>query len=85
VHKKERVTPRKTAGHKREKVHRKELRNLYCSQDIIQMIKRKRMRWAGNVARMEDRSNVCKVFVGNLKEDCLEDLATDGRIILNKY
>jgi hypothetical protein len=32
-----------------------ELHNVYLSPNIIRMIKPKRMRWAGHVARMERR------------------------------
>jgi hypothetical protein len=32
-----------------------ELRNLYSSPDIIRMIRSRRMRWAGHVARMGRR------------------------------
>jgi hypothetical protein len=34
------------------KLHIEELRELYYSPSIIRMIKSRRMRWAGNVARM---------------------------------
>jgi hypothetical protein len=34
------------------KLHNEELHNLYSSQSIIRMIKSKRMRWGGHVARM---------------------------------
>ena len=35
----------------------KELHSLYCSPNIVKVIKSRRLRWAGNVARMEeDRS-----------------------------
>jgi hypothetical protein len=37
------------------KVHNKELNDLYCSSDIVRVIKLRRMRWAGHVARMEER------------------------------
>jgi hypothetical protein len=33
------------------KLHNKELRDLYSSPSIIQIIKSRRMRWAGHVAR----------------------------------
>jgi hypothetical protein len=36
-------------------VHNEELHNLYSSPNIITMIKSRRMRWAGHVARMERR------------------------------
>jgi hypothetical protein len=34
------------------KLHKEELHNLYSSPSIIRMIKTRRMRWAGHVARM---------------------------------
>jgi hypothetical protein len=34
------------------KLHNEELQNLYSSPNIIRMIKSRRMRWAGHVARM---------------------------------
>jgi hypothetical protein len=33
------------------KLHNEELHNLYCSADIIRVIKSRRMRWAGHVHR----------------------------------
>jgi hypothetical protein len=36
------------------KLHNGELHNLYYSSNIIRMIKTRRMRWAGHVARMGD-------------------------------
>jgi hypothetical protein len=48
-----------TYGQKRDevtggwrKVHNEELHNLYSSPNITRMIKSRRMRWAGHVARM---------------------------------
>jgi len=34
------------------KLHNEELNDLYCSQNIVWVIKSRRMRWAGHVARM---------------------------------
>jgi len=34
------------------KLHNEELNDLYCSPNFIRVIKSRRMRWAGNVARM---------------------------------
>jgi hypothetical protein len=37
------------------KLHNEELRDLYSSPSIIRVIKSRRMRWAGHVARLERR------------------------------
>jgi hypothetical protein len=39
------------------KLHNEELHNLYFSPSIIRMIKSRRMRWAGNVARRGEKRN----------------------------
>jgi hypothetical protein len=46
------------------KLHNAELNNLYCSLNIVRVIKSRRMRWAGHVARMGQRRCVYRVFVG---------------------
>ena len=40
------------------KLHNKELNDLYSSLNIIRMIKSRKMRWAGHVARMRERRGV---------------------------
>jgi hypothetical protein len=45
------------------KLHNEELHNLYFSSNIIRMIKSRRMRWAGHVARM-GKTNVYRILVG---------------------
>jgi len=47
------------------KVHNDELTELHSSPNIIRMIKSKRMRRAGHVARMWERRGVYRVLVGN--------------------
>jgi hypothetical protein len=37
------------------KMHNKELHDFYSSSSIIRIIKSRRMRWAGHIARMERR------------------------------
>ena len=46
------------------KLHNEELNDLYCSPNIVWMIKSRRMRWVGHVARMGERKGVCRVLVG---------------------
>jgi hypothetical protein len=45
-------------------VHNEELHNLYSSPSIIRIIKSRRMRWAGHVARMQEKRNVYRLLVG---------------------
>jgi hypothetical protein len=47
-----------------KKLHNEELHNSYSSPNIIRMIKSRRMRWAGNVARKGEKRNAYKVLVG---------------------
>jgi hypothetical protein len=46
------------------KLRNKELRDLYSSPSIIRIIKSRRMRWAGHVARMCEKRNAYKLLVG---------------------
>ena len=45
------------------KLHNEELNNLYCSPNIVRVIKSRRMRWAGHVARMGKGTGVYRVLV----------------------
>jgi hypothetical protein len=46
------------------KVHNEELHNLYSSTSIIRMIKSRRMRWIGHVARRGEKRNANRILVG---------------------
>jgi hypothetical protein len=46
------------------KLYNEELHNLYSSSSIIRIIKSRRMRWAGHVARMGEKRNVYRLSVG---------------------
>ena len=49
----------------------------------MRVIKSRRMRWAGHVARMGEERGVYRVFVGNRRErDHWGDLGVGGLIIL---
>ena len=65
-------------------LHNEEFIDPYSSPNIIiRLIKSKRMRWAGNVTRMEDRRGACRVSLEEMrKRDDLKDIDVDGRIIL---
>jgi hypothetical protein len=47
-----------------EKVHNDELYSLYSSLNIVRVIKSRRMRWTGHVARMGKVRGVYRVLVG---------------------
>ena len=46
------------------KLHNGELNNLYSSPNIVQVIKSRRMIWAGHVAQMGERRGMYRVLVG---------------------
>jgi len=46
------------------RLHNKELNDLYSSTNIVRVIKSRRVRWAGHVARMSEERGVYRVFVG---------------------
>ena len=59
-----------------------ELHSLYRSPNIVRVIKFRRLRWAGHLARMEEGRNVFKILgkpTGKRKEG---DLGVDGRALL---
>jgi hypothetical protein len=46
------------------KLHNRELHDLYSSPSIIRIIKSRRMRWAGHIARMGEKRNAYRLLVG---------------------
>jgi hypothetical protein len=46
------------------KLHNEELCHLYCSPSIIRIIKLRRIRWVGHVARMGEKRNAYRLLVG---------------------
>jgi hypothetical protein len=81
---------RRIFGPKREeiiakwrKLHNEELNDLYSSPNTLRVIKSRRMRWAGHVARMGEERGVYRVLVGRPEgKRPLGDPAVYGRIIL---
>jgi hypothetical protein len=62
---------RRVFGPKREevtgewrKLHNEELNDLYSLPNIVRLVKSRRMRWAGHVARMGQDRGVHRVLVG---------------------
>ena len=46
------------------RLHNKEFHSLYHSHNIVSMIKFRRLRWAGHVARMEEGRSAFKILTG---------------------
>jgi hypothetical protein len=67
----------------RRRLHNEELNDLYSPPNIVRMIKSRRMRWAGHVARMGEERGCVGSCWGNRREgDHWGDLGVDGWIIL---
>ena len=67
---------RKVFGPKRDevtgkwrKLHNEELNDLYSLPTIVRVVKSRRMRWAGHVARMGEDRGVKRVLVGKPEEN----------------
>ena len=46
------------------KLHSEELNGLYCSPNIVRVIKLRRMRWVGHVVHMRESRGAHRVLVG---------------------
>jgi hypothetical protein len=58
------VPKRDEATREWRKLHNEELNDLYSTPNIIRVIKTRRMRWAGHIARMRERRVIYWVLVG---------------------
>ena len=67
------------------RLHNEQLNDLYCSPNIVRVIKSGRMIWAGNVARVGEERGCIGSWWGNRRvEDHWGDLGVDGWIILGR-
>jgi hypothetical protein len=63
------------------RLHNEELHDLHSPPDIIRVIKSRRMRWAGHVARMGKRRGAYRILMGKPEgKNHLKNLSVDGRI-----
>jgi len=88
----ENMVLRRIFGPRREEVtgewrrlHNEELNDLYSSPNILRVMKSRRMRWAGHVARVGEEKGVYRVLLGKPEGgDYWGDLGVDGWIILGR-
>ena len=81
----ENMVLRGIVGRRREwrRLHNEELNDLHSSPNIVWVIKFRRMRLAGHVARMGEERGVYRVLVGKPEgKNHWGDLGVDGWIIL---
>ena len=73
--------PKRCENGEWRRLHNEELHSLYRSPNIVRVIKARRLRWAGHVARMEEGRSAFKILTGKPtgKRGCL---GVDGRTIL---
>jgi len=67
------------------KLHNEKLNDLFSSPSIVRVIKSRRKRWAGHVARMGRGEAYTVFWWGNQRErNLLEEPGVDGKIILRR-
>ena len=59
------------------KLHNEELNGLYSSPNIVRVIKSRRMRWAGHVARMGKDRGAYRVLVGRPRRRRVDNIRMD--------
>ena len=68
------------------RLHNEELHSLYRSHNVVRVIKSRRSRWAGPVARMEEGRSTLKILTRKpTGSRPLEGLDIDGRTILEWF
>ena len=66
------------------RLHNEELNDLYSSPNIVRVIKTRRMRWVGHMARMGEERGCIGSSWGNRREYHRGDQGVDGWIILGR-
>ena len=56
--------PKRNGNGEWRKLHNEELHSLYRSPNPVRVIKSRRLRWAGHVARMEEGRSAFKILTG---------------------
>ena len=56
--------PKKGANVEWRRLHNEELHSIYRSPNVVRMIKSRRLRWAGHVAKIEEARSAVKILTG---------------------
>ena len=56
--------PKRDANGEWKRLHNEDLHRLYRSSNIVRVMKSRRLRWAGHVARMEGCRSALKILTG---------------------
>ena len=56
--------PKRDENGEWKRLHNEELHSLYRSHNIVRVIKSRRLRWEGHVARMEENRSAFKILTG---------------------
>ena len=57
------IWPKKDENEEWRRLHNEVLHSLYCSPNIVRVIKSRRLRWAGHIARMEEGRFAIKISI----------------------
>ena len=56
--------PEKDENGEWRRLHNEELHSLYCSYNIVRLIKSRRLRWTGHAARIQEGRSAFKILTG---------------------
>ena len=60
--------PKRDENGQSRRLHNEELHSLYRPPNIARVIKCRRLRWAGSIARMEEDQSAFKILTGHLQK-----------------
>ena len=60
--------PKRDENGEWRRLHNVELHSLYCSPNIVRVIKSRKLRWAGHVSRIEEGRSTFKILIVVLQE-----------------
>ena len=71
--------PKRDENGEWRRLHNEKLHSLYRSPNIVRVIKSRRFRWAGHVARIEEGRSAFKILTGKPTERDLKEIGINTR------